>query len=230
MNLLEVQNVSKRYGAFKALDDVSITLTSGKIVGLLGSNGSGKTTLIKCINQLLTLDYGRILLQGQPLQTSSKALISYLPERSYFNPSMKVKQAIQYFSDFYSDFDAQQAYQLIETWKIDTNKSFKALSKGTREKVQLALTMSRKATLYILDEPIGGVDPASRDQILNTILSHLSDDATLLISTHLIQDIEHILDDVIFIQNGKIICQQNADALRDEHQKSIDQIFREVFR
>lgn len=230
MNLVEIKHLNKRYGNVSALDDVNLTIGAGKIIGLLGSNGSGKSTLIKCINKLTTPSSGSITVLGKELGVESKSIISYLPERTYFNPNLKVNEAIDYFKDFYEDFDEAKARSMIDTLKIDSTKKFRVLSKGTREKIQLVLVMSRNAKLYILDEPIGGVDPASRDFILKLILNNLNEGATLLISTHLIADIESILDEVIMINEGKLELQQSADSLRDEHQMSIDQLFREVYR
>ena len=212
------------------LDHVTFTIEPGKIIGLLGPNGSGKSTIIKMINQLLTPDSGEILVNDKPLGIESKKVISYLPERSYLNFNVKVIELMDFFEDFYEDFDRKTAESLIEKLKINPKDKLKTMSKGTKEKVQLIMVMSRKADLYILDEPIGGVDPAARDYILTTILSNFNEGASILISTHLIADVEKILDEVIFISEGKVLLQQSADELRNEKQQSIDGVFREVFK
>ena len=230
MNLVECKDVCKSYGNKKVLDHVTFTIEPGKIIGLLGPNGSGKSTIIKMINQLLTPDSGEILVNDKPLGIESKKVISYLPERSYLNFNVKVKELMDFFEDFYEDFDRKTAESLIEKLKINPKDKLKTMSKGTKEKVQLIMVMSRKADLYILDEPIGGVDPAARDYILTTILSNFNEGASILISTHLIADVEKILDEVIFISEGKVLLQQSADELRNEKQQSIDGVFREVFK
>lgn len=230
MELLECQNLYKDYGNKKVLKDVNIIIPKGKIIGLLGSNGSGKTTLIKLINDLITPTSGKILINGEQPGINSKKIISYLPERTYLNMNMKVKEIIEYFKDFYDNFDKDKAYELLHKLNINPNSKLKTMSKGTKEKVQLILVMSRKADLYILDEPIGGVDPAARDYILDTILKNFNKDASIIISTHLIADIERILDDVMFISDGKIILYEEADKLRNKENKSIDMIFREMFK
>lgn len=228
--ILELKNVCKNYGKKEVLKDINLQIPKGRIIGLLGPNGSGKTTIIKLINELLTPNSGEILVNGNPTGIESKKAISYLPERTYLNFDMKVKELITFFSDFYEDFDVSKAYELLEKLDINPQDKLKTMSKGTKEKVQLILVMSRKAQLYILDEPIGGVDPASRDYILNTILNNFNEDASIIISTHLISDIERILDDVIFISQGKIILKESADKLREKENKTIDAIFREVFK
>ena len=232
MNYLVVvcTNVCKNYGQKEALKDINISLPSGKIIGLLGKNGSGKTTLIKAINGLLSIDKGEILIDGKVVGTESKKIISYLPERTYLSMHEKVKDIIEYFSDFYDDFDSDKAYKLLDNLKIKADDKLSVMSKGMKEKVQLVLVMSRKAKLYILDEPMGGVDPATRDYILNTILNNFDDGSTILMSTHLISDIERVLDEVIFIDDGKITRYEDADKLRDESGKSIDEVFREEFK
>lgn len=230
MALLEVKNVSKNYGGKKALKNVNLTIEAGKIVGLLGPNGSGKTTLIKLINDLLTPSTGEILIKGQPIGIESKKVISYLPERTYLSFDMKIKELIEYFSDFYADFDSEKAYQLLKRLDLNANDKLKTMSKGMKEKVQLILVMSRKADLYILDEPIGGVDPASRDYILDTILTNFNEKASIIISTHLIADIERILDQVIFISKGEVVENKSADELRSVSGKTIDELFREEFK
>ncbi|HIU22209.1 MAG TPA: ABC transporter ATP-binding protein [Candidatus Fimihabitans intestinipullorum] len=230
MNLVECKDVCKSYGNKQVLDHVTFTIEPGKIIGLLGPNGSGKSTIIKMINQLLTPDSGEILVNDKPLGIESKKVISYLPERSYLNFNVKVIELMDFFEDFYEDFDRKTAESLIEKLKINPKDKLKTMSKGTKEKVQLIMVMSRKADLYILDEPIGGVDPAARDYILTTILSNFNEGASILISTHLIADVEKILDEVIFISEGKVLLQQSADELRNEKQQSIDGVFREVFK
>lgn len=230
MSLVECKHVTKKYGMKVALDDVNLTIEKGKIIGLLGPNGSGKTTLIKLLNDLLVPNSGEILIQGNHPGVETKKIISYLPERTYLNFNMRIKEVIQYFKDFYDDFREEVAYELLKKLGINPNDQLKTLSKGMKEKVQLILVMSRKAQLYILDEPIGGVDPAARDYILDTILKNFNEDASILISTHLISDIEKILDEVIFIKDGKIVLHESCDQLRDESGKSFDGYFREEFK
>lgn len=230
MELVKCNKLYKDYGFKKVLKDINITIPKGRIVGLLGSNGSGKTTLIKLINDLITPTKGEVLINGEKPGVNSKKIISYLPERTYLNMDMKVSEILEYFSDFYSDFDTNKAIKLLKKLNINTTDKLKTMSKGTKEKVQLVLVMSRKADLYILDEPIGGVDPAARDYILDTILTNFNKEASIIISTHLISDIERILDDVIFISNGEIVLYEEADKLRKKEKKSIDAIFREMFK
>lgn len=230
MSLVECKHVTKKYGVKVALDDVNLTIEKGKIIGLLGPNGSGKTTLIKLLNDLLVPNSGEILIQGNHPGVETKKIISYLPEKTYLNFNMKIKEVIQYFKDFYEDFREEVAYELLKKLDINPDDKLKTLSKGMKEKVQLILVMSRKAQLYILDEPIGGVDPAARDYILDTILKNFNEEATIIISTHLISDIEKILDEVIFIKKGKIVLHESSDQLRDESGKSIDGYFREEFK
>ncbi|MBS5317040.1 MAG: ABC transporter ATP-binding protein [Clostridiales bacterium] len=228
--ILEITHVSKTYGKKEALKGVSLKIEPGKVVGLLGPNGSGKSTLIKLINGLLQPTDGQILVAGQALGIETKKMISYLPERTYLNEWMKVKDLLGFFSDFYEDFDREKARQMLATLKIDEDSKLKTLSKGTKEKVQLILVMSRKAKLYILDEPIGGVDPAARDYILNTIIKNYSEESSVIIATHLIQEVENICDDIIFLGYGEIRLQGNVDDIRQEKGQSIDALFREVFR
>lgn len=230
MSIVQIKNVSKRFGNKEALKKVNLNIEKGKIIGLLGSNGSGKSTLIKIINDLLVPTTGNVLINGEKPGVNSKKVISYLPERSYLSFNMKVKELIAYFADFYEDFDEQKAHKLLADFEINENDRLKTMSKGTKEKVQLIMVMSRNAQLYILDEPIGGVDPAARDYILDTILANFNEDASILISTHLIADIERILDDVVFISKGEIVKNTSADELRNASGKSIDEIFREEFR
>lgn len=230
MALLEVSHVSKSYGNNRVLDDVTFNITKGKIVGLLGPNGSGKTTLIKLINDLLKEDSGTIKVEGLDLGVETKKLISYLPDKNYLNNNMTVLELLNYFKDFYEDFRIDKAKELIGKLNLDLNQKLKTMSKGTKEKVQLILVMSRKAKLYILDEPIGGIDPAARDYIINTILTNFSNDASLLISTHLISDLEKVLDEVIFLKNGKVVRSGSTDEIRKETNMSINDLFREEFK
>lgn len=230
MELLKIENLSKKYDKKYILKDIDLTIPRGKIIGLLGKNGTGKTTLIKLINDLLTKDSGTILVNGKPIGIESKKVISYLPERTYFNKNMTVKETINYFSDFYDNFDSKKALKLLKDLKLDVNLKLNKMSKGMQEKVALVLVMSRSAELYILDEPLGGVDPATRDYILDTILSNFNDNASVIISTHLISDIERILDEVIFIDSGKIILHEETDTLRNKEKDSIDNIFRRMFK
>lgn len=228
--LLECKNLTKRYGSFTAIDHINLAIESGHIIGLLGPNGSGKTTLIKMMNGLLTPTSGELYMREQPIGVESKMHISYLPDHTYLNMNQRVSDVIQFFADFYEDFDTTRAYDMLQTLQIHPNMRLKSMSKGTKEKVQLVLVMSRRADLYILDEPIAGVDPAARDFILNVILSNYEPEASILISTHLIADIENILDEVIFIQNGQIRLASSVDDIRENQGKSVDALFREVFR
>ena len=230
MKLVECVNLNKNYGTKKVLKDVNLTIESGKIIGLLGKNGTGKSTLIKLINDLLTPTSGEILVKGQKVGVESKKVISYLPERTYLDKSMTINEVIEYFEDFYDNFDPDKARKLLKDLDLDENLKLSKMSKGMQEKVQLVLVMSRKADLYILDEPLGGVDPATRDYILDTILTNFNEGASVIISTHLIADIERILDEVIFIDKGKIILQSNSDELRNKENGSIDEIFRRMFK
>lgn len=227
---LECKNLTKAYGGVVAVDDINLTIDGGKIIGLLGANGSGKSTLIKLINDLITPTKGEVLINGKVPGVDSKRIISYLPERTYLSMDMKVREVLEYFKDFYSDFDTNKALKLLKKLDINTEAHLKTLSKGTKEKVQLVLVMSRKADLYILDEPIGGVDPAARDYILDTILNNFNKGATVIVSTHLIADIERILDEVLIISKGKIVLHESVDKLKKEKKKSIDMIFREMFK
>lgn len=228
--IFECKNLTKTYGKKVALDHINLSLESGKIIGLLGPNGSGKTTLIKLINGLLTPSEGTLLINHMVPGVATKKIVSYLPERTYLDESQKVSDAISYFADFYEDFDTSRAKDMLDKLNIDPSLRIKTLSKGTKEKVQLILVMSRRAKLYCLDEPIAGVDPAARDYILNTIINNYEEDATILFSTHLISDVENILDHVIFIQNGKIRLQADVDDIRFNRRKSVDELFREVFK
>ena len=223
-------HLSKYYGNIKALNSISFTLESGKIIGLLGPNGSGKTTLIKLLNGLLTPTSGRIHISGQPIGVTTKKRVAYLPDNSYLNSWMTVKQIVGFFTDFYEGFRPALAYEMLERLGISPKSKLKTLSKGNKEKVCLILVMSRNAQLYVLDEPIAGVDPAARDYVISTIINNYNPDATVLISTHLIADIEQILDEVIFLKNGNLVLQKTVDDIRTEHGKSVDELFREVFK
>lgn len=229
-NLLECKNLTKRFGAKAAVSQMNLQLGSGHIVGLLGPNGSGKTTLIKMINGLLVPSEGEITFCGQKIGVESKKHISYLPDQTYLNMNQKVKDVISFFQDFYEDFDSKRAYDMLQKLKIEPGDALKTLSKGTKEKVQLILVMSRRAKLYVLDEPIAGVDPAARTYILNTIISNYDADATILISTHLIADIENVLDEVVFIKDGRMLRHSSVEDIRGEQGMSIDAYFREVFK
>lgn len=228
--LVQFNHVTKQYGDKKALDDISFTLEPGKIYGLLGPNGSGKSTAIKIINDLLKPTSGTVQINGLAPGVESKKIISYLPDRSYLNDWMKVEDAFKLFEDFYEDFNRNLAEEMLKSLNIASDARLKTLSKGTLEKVQLILIMARRAKLYILDEPIAGVDPAAREYILQTILSNYGEESSILISTHLITDIEKVLDEVLFLQNGRIVLSGAVDDIRAEHGKSIDGLFREVFR
>ncbi len=230
MNIVEIKNLSKSYGKKEVLKDINLKISSGKIIGLLGKNGAGKTTLIKLINDLLTPTTGEILINGKRVGVDSKKVISYLPERSYLNRQMKVSEVITFFEDFYDNFDSEKAKKLLKDLDLDIDEKLAKMSKGMQEKVILVLVMSRKADLYILDEPLGGVDPATRDYILDTILSNFNENASVIISTHLISDIERILDEVIFIDKGKIILSGDADKIRKKEHSSIDEVFRRMFK
>ena len=229
MTLLECKHLCKSYGTKVVLDDVSLKIDKGKIIGLLGKNGAGKSTLIKLINDLLTIDSGKILFKGKPIGAGSKAHISYLPERTYLDKSMTIAKAFKLFSDFYDDFDIDRARNLLADLDLGENMKISKMSKGMQEKLQLILVMSRDADLYVLDEPLGGVDPATRDHILDTILSNFKEGSSVIISTHLISDVERILDDIIFIDKGKIVLTGAADKLRAKHKASINDIFRSMF-
>ncbi len=228
-SILECKQLTKKYGNFSALDKLDLTLERGRIIGLLGPNGSGKSTLIKTINGLLTPSSGSVLINGMAPCVKTKSIISYLPERTYLNSWMRVNDIVNYFSDFYADFSKDRAYAMLQSLDIELNRKLKTLSKGTKEKVQLILVMSRNADLYLLDEPIAGVDPAARDFILNTIITNYNENATILLSTHLISDIENILDEVVFIKAGMITMHTTVDEIREKHNKSVDALFREVF-
>lgn len=228
--MIQTRDLSKHYKKHVALDSVNLDLQTGRIIGLCGPNGSGKTTLIKVLMGLLRDYSGEVRIDGSEINEHTLALCSYLPDKTYFEKEMTGKQAINVFKDMYADFDENKMVQLIESFDVSANQTFKQMSKGMQEKFQLALVLSRNAKIYLLDEPIGGVDPASREKIMNTILTSYAKDALLVISTHLISDIESILDEVIFLKDGRVVLHENCDELRDTHGKSIDQYFREVFR
>lgn len=228
--LVQINNLTKVYEKRKmALDHINLMIPRGRIIGLLGPNGSGKTTLIKLISGLLVPTDGVVLVNGSRPGAATKAQVSYLPERTYFQGGMKVKELIDYFADFYADFSGERARELLHNLNIDEYAKLKTLSKGTKEKVQLIMVMSRDAQLFLLDEPIAGVDPAARDYILRTIITNYNPNAAILISTHLISDIENILDEVIFIRNGRVILQDTVENIRVQKRKSVDAYFREVF-
>lgn len=227
--LTECKNLSKSYGKKTALDNVNLNIESGKIIGLLGPNGSGKTTLIKILSGILSASGGEAFIDGKPIGLETKKIVSYLPERTYLSEWMSVKQTVDFFADFYADFSRDTAYDMLQRLNINPADRLKTMSKGTREKVQLILVMSRNAKLYLLDEPIGGVDPAARDYILKTILSNYNENASVVISTHLISDVEKVLDEVIFLKYGTVTLHSSVDEIREKHGKSVDALFREVF-
>ena len=230
MAILECHDLSKRFGSIQALDGVNLSIEPGRVVGLLGPNGSGKTTLIKLANGLLTPSAGELMIDGKAPGKETKAMVSYLPDKEYLPEWMNARQLMDFFSDFYADFDRERAAEMLNRLGIDEGMRIKQMSKGTREKVQLILTMSRQAKLYLLDEPIGGVDPATRDYILDTIIRNYNPSAAVVISTHLIADVEQVLDDVIFIRSGRVLLQSSVDTIREEQGKSVDAYFREVFK
>lgn len=230
MELLEIKNLYKNYGEKQVLNNITLTVPRGKIIGLLGKNGTGKTTLIKLINGLLTPTEGEIIFEGEKIGPQSKLNIAYLPERTYLDKRMTINETLKFFKEFYSNFDIDKAKDLLKKLNLDENQKIIKMSKGMQEKVQLVLVMSRKADLYILDEPLGGVDPATRDYILDTILTNFNEGASIIISTHLISDIERILDEVIFIDKGEIKLTSDADELRNKENASIDEIFRRMFK
>ncbi|MBR4462929.1 MAG: ABC transporter ATP-binding protein [Erysipelotrichaceae bacterium] len=230
METMVCNGLCKYYGSIKALDDVDLHLEEGRIIGLLGPNGSGKTTLIKLASRLLVPTEGEVRICGELPSPETKAMVSYLPDRNYLPDWMKTKDLLEMYQDFYGDFDVKRAQEMLNSLNIDFEMPLKKMSKGTKEKVQLILTMSRHAKLYLLDEPIAGVDPAARDYILKTISSNYDETATVLISTHLIADVESVLDEAIFLKEGKVVLHQSVDELRDSTGKSVDEYFREVFK
>lgn len=230
MELIKCENLCKKFDNQEILKNINLTITDGKIIGLLGKNGAGKTTLIKLFNGLLTKTSGNITVLGKEIGTTSKNIISYLPERSYLDKNNNIKEVLKFFSEFYDSFDIKKAKKLLKDLSLNENTKLSKMSKGNLEKLGLILVMSRKAKIYILDEPLGGVDPATRDYILNTILNNFNEGASIIISTHLISDIEKILDEVIFIDKGKIILKEDSDELRTKENASIDEIFRRKFK
>lgn len=230
MELLEFKNVYKSFGKKEILKNINLKISKGKIIGLLGKNGMGKTTLIKLINDLLTPTSGEVLINGKKPSVESKLNIAYLPERTYLDKNMTINETLKFFSEFYSNFNVERASKLLDDLKLDKEQRIIKMSKGMQEKLQLVLVMSRDVDLYILDEPLGGVDPATRDYILDTILSNFKEGATIIISTHLIADIERILDEVIFIDKGEIILVSSADEVREKTNSSIDEEFRRLFK
>ena len=229
-NLIEIKGLSKTYGRKKVLDDLNISISCGKIIGLLGPNASGKSTLIKIINGLLQPTSGSVTIDGEKPGVHTKSIISYLPEKPYTNNELTVRQLVSLFKDFYSDFNEEKAYQMLYDLKVDPNSKIKTLSKGTKEKVQLILVMSRHAKLYILDEPISGVDPAARSYVIRTIINNYPPESTIIIVTHLISEIEHICDEVCFLNNGKIVLYEDTDTIRVKNKTSVDALFREEFK
>ena len=230
MARIEIQELTKDFGNLRALDNVSLSLEKGQIVGLLGPNGSGKTTLIKVLNGLLTPTEGRVLINDTEPGVETKRIVAYLPDRTALPDYMTTNQLVELYADFFEDFDISRAEAMIDDLGIDRAQTLKKMSKGTKEKLQLCLVMARNAEVYLLDEPIGGVDPATRDYILKTIISNYNEDAVVLISTHLISDIESVLDDVVFIKDGRIVLHEAADEIREEKGESVDQLFREAFK
>ena len=228
-DIVQISGLNKSYGYKQIIKDMNLNLEGGKIIGLLGPNGSGKSTLIKILGGVLKPDSGNVTIDGKQIGIDTKRIVSYLPERTYLSPSMKVREAISMFADFYEDFRTERAEEMLNRLNINLNDTIKSLSKGTREKVQLVLVMSRDALVYLLDEPMGGVDPAAREYILKTILSNYNENACVIISTHLISDVEKVLDQVSFIQNGNVILNSTVDEIRDEKKESVDALFREVF-
>ena len=228
--VLKATGLTKNYGGTRALDGLELELPQGKIVGLLGPNGSGKTTFLKIAAGLLTPSAGELTICGREIGPETKAVVSYLPDKTYLNRQQRITEILEFFQDFYRDFDRERAENMLSALRIDTSARLKTLSKGNQEKVQLVLVMSRRAKLYLLDEPIGGVDPAARDYILNTIITNYDPSATVLISTHLIADVERVLDEFVFLSQGRIVRQGSTDETREETGKSLDELFREVFR
>lgn len=228
--ILECHELTKKYGNFSALTALNLSLPKGQIIGLLGPNGSGKTTLIKLINGLLAPTAGTVFINGFKPGIETKKIISYLPDHDTLSSYLRVKEVLTYYSDFYQNFNREKAEDMLKTLNINTNSRISSLSKGTREKMQLALVMSRTAELYVLDEPIGGVDPAARDYILRTILTNYNENSTVLISTHLISEIENVLDRILFLRNGILTLDKSVDEIRTDYGKSVDDLFREVFK
>ena len=229
-NLVEIDNLSKKYDGKMVIDNISFTIPEGRIIGLLGQNGAGKTTIIKILAGVINDYQGKVVIDDHKIGTYTKSIVSYLPDKTYFSPWMKVKDTIDIFSDFYKDFDRNKAKEMLKLLNIDLNKSVTKLSKGTYEKVQLVIVMSREAKLYILDEPLGGVDPASRDVIIDTILTNYNEKSSVLLSTQLIQDVERIFDGVIILKDGHVFINDELDNIRLKYGKSVNELFREVFK
>ncbi|MBQ6622901.1 MAG: ABC transporter ATP-binding protein [Mogibacterium sp.] len=230
MARIEMEGLTKTFGSLIALDDVTLSLEKGQIVGLLGPNGSGKTTLIKLLNGLLVPTMGQIRINGMAPGVETKKVVAYLPDRNALPDYMTAGELMDLYQDFFEDFDRAKAEAMVDDLGLDRRQTMKKMSKGTREKLQLILVMAREADVYLLDEPIGGVDPAARDYILRTIISNYNEDAVVIISTHLIADIESVLDDVVFLREGRVVLHKSAEAIREEDGKSVDELFREVFR
>ena len=230
MARIEINNLTKKFGDLTALDDVTVSLEKGQIVGLLGPNGSGKTTLIKILNGLLRPESGSVTINGSAPGVETKKVVAYLPDRNALPDYMTASQLMDIYEDFFEDFDRLKAEAMVDDLGIDRKQTMKKMSKGTKEKLQLCLVMARQAEVYLLDEPIGGVDPASRDYILRTIISNYNEDAVVLISTHLIADVETVLDDVVFLKEGRVVLHKAADEIREEKGESVDKLFREVFK
>ena len=230
MARIEINNLTKNFGDLTALDDVTVSLEQGQIVGLLGPNGSGKTTLIKILNGLLQPTSGSVTINGSAPGVETKKVVAYLPDRNALPDYMTATQLMDIYEDFFKDFDRLKAEAMIDDLGINRKQTMKKMSKGTKEKLQLCLVMARQAEVYLLDEPIGGVDPATRDYILRTIISNYNENAVVLISTHLIADVESVLDDVVFIKEGRVVLHKAADEIREEKGESVDKLFREVFK
>ena len=230
MARIEINNLTKKFGDLTALDDVTVSLEQGQIVGLLGPNGSGKTTLIKILNGLLQPTSGSVTINGKAPGVETKRMVAYLPDRNALPDYMTASQLMDIYEDFFEDFDRLKAESMLDDLGVNRKQTMKKMSKGTKEKLQLCLVMARQADVYLLDEPIGGVDPATRDYILRTIISNYNENAVVLISTHLIADVESVLDDVVFIKDGKVVLHKAADEIREEKGESVDKLFREVFK
>lgn len=228
-NIVEIKNLTKKYSNKVALNNISLSIEEGKVVGILGPNGSGKTTLIKILTGLLRQTSGEVLVDGHKIGVYTKRVVSYLPDRNFLYKWMKIKDALDFFKDFYSDFDEAKFEELLEFMKLDKNMKIDTLSKGMHEKLNLSLVLSRNAKLYVLDEPIAGVDPVARDQILNAIINNYNEKSSMIITTHLVRDMENILDEVVFLKEGNVILQGSAEDLREERGKQIDDIYKEIF-
>jgi len=228
-NIIEIQGLTKTYFNKKALNNVNLIIEKSRIVGILGPNGSGKTTLLKILAGILRPSSGEVLIDGHKPGVYTKSIVSYLPDRNFLYDWMKVQDAVDFFKDFYNDFDENRAYKLLDFMKLDKNLKVNTLSKGMKEKLNLTLVLSRNAKVYILDEPIAGVDPVARDQILDAIINNYNEESTMLITTHLVRDMENIFDDVVFLKEGEVYLQGNAEALRAERNMKIDDLYKEIF-